>query len=348
MQKRSFGRTKEGREVTEYTLVNAQGMTLSVIDLGATIVSITMKGSDGNIYDVVLGYDTPVDYQNNTCYFGAVIGRNANRIDHAHIHLDGKDYSLEANDNENNLHSGSHGFHAVIWDVVQESAQSITFSYVSRDGEQDFPGNMTAKVTYTLDDNGEVAIAYEAVCDQTTVANFTNHAYFNLDGHDSGVMEGQKLELHASYYTPVIDSKAIPTGELAKVAGTPFDFREMKEIGRDIEADDTQLRYAGGYDHNYALDKADGTMQLAARARGAKSGICMDVYTDCVGIQLYTGNFITPQTGKDGVQYDRRHAFCLETQYFPNAVNEKNFKSPVLKAGDTYRSVTKYCFGLEK
>ena len=236
----------------------------------------------------------------------------------------------------------------MIWDVVQESAQSITFSYVSRDGEQDFPGNMTAKVTYTLDDNGEVAIAYEAVCDQTTVANFTNHAYFNLDGHDSGVMEGQKLELHASYYTPVIDSKAIPTGELAKVAGTPFDFREMKEIGRDIEADDTQLRYAGGYDHNYALDKADGTMQLAARARGAKSGICMDVYTDCVGIQLYTGNFITPQTGKGGVQYDRRHAFCLETQYFPNAVNEKNFKSPVLKAGDTYRSVTKYCFGLEK
>ena len=176
---------------------------------------------------------------------------------------------------------------------------------------------MTAKVTYTLDDNGEVAIAYEAVCDQTTVANFTNHAYFNLDGHDSGVMEGQKLELNASYYTPVIDSKAIPTGELAKVAGTPFDFREMKEIGRDIEADDTQLRYAGGYDHNYALDKADGTMQLAARARGAKSGICMDVYTDCVGIQLYTGNFITPQTGKGGVQYDRRHAFCLETQYFP-------------------------------
>ena len=254
MQKRSFGQTKEGREVTEYTLVNAQGMTLSVIDLGATIVSITMKGSDGNVYDVVLGYDTPVDYQNNTCYFGAVIGRNANRIDHARIHLDGKDYSLEANDNENNLHSGSHGFHAVIWDVVQESAQSITFSYVSRDGEQDFPGNMTAKVTYTLDDNGEVAIAYEAVCDQTTVANFTNHAYFNLDGHDSGVMEGQKLELHASYYTPVIDSKAIPTGELAKVSGTPFDFREMKEIGRDIEADDTQLRYAGGYDHNYALD----------------------------------------------------------------------------------------------
>ena len=146
MQKRSFGRTKEGREVTEYTLVNAQGMTLSVIDLGATIVSITMKGSDGNVYDVVLGYDTPVDYQNNTCYFGAVIGRNANRIDHAHIHLDGKDYSLEANDNENNLHSGSHGFHAVIWDVVQESAQSITFSYVSRDGEQDFPGNMTRRL----------------------------------------------------------------------------------------------------------------------------------------------------------------------------------------------------------
>ena len=228
MQKRSFGRTKEGREVTEYTLVNAQGMTLSVIDLGATIVSITMKGSDGNVYDVVLGYDTPVDYQNNTCYFGAVIGRNANRIDHAHIHLDGKDYSLEANDNENNLHSGSHGFHAVIWDVVQESAQSITFSYVSRDGEQDFPGNMTAKVTYTLDDNGEVAIAYEAVCDQTTVANFTNHAYFNLDGHhiQFNVIDRQTLinaQKHPDEYRDLI----------VRVAGYSDHFRNLDKALQD-------------------------------------------------------------------------------------------------------------------
>ena len=228
MQKRSFGRTKEGREVTEYTLVNAQGMTLSVIDLGATIVSITMKGSDGNIYDVVLGYDTPVDYQNNTCYFGAVIGRNANRIDHAHIHLDGKDYSLEANDNENNLHSGSHGFHAVIWDVVQESAQSITFSYVSRDGEQDFPGNMTAKVTYTLDDNGEVAIAYEAVCDQMTVANFTNHAYFNLDGHhiQFNVIDRQTLinaQKHPDEYRDLI----------VRVAGYSDHFRNLSKALQD-------------------------------------------------------------------------------------------------------------------
>ena len=339
MQKRSFGRTKEGREVTEYTLVNAQGMTLSVIDLGATIVSITMKGSDGNVYDVVLGYDTPVDYQNNTCYFGAVIGRNANRIDHAHIHLDGKDYSLEANDNENNLHSGSHGFHAVIWDVVQESAQSITFSYVSRDGEQDFPGNMTAKVTYTLDDNGEVAIAYEAVCDQTTVANFTNHAYFNLDGHDSGVMEGQKLELHASYYTPVIDSKAIPTGELAKVAGTPFDFRAPKRVGQDIGADDIQLKNCGGYDHNFCL-----TRETAAILRGETSGITMTVRTTLPGMQLYTANFLTGRRGKNGAAYAPRCALCLETQYFPNAMACESFEKPILRAGERWEHRTAWTF----
>lgn len=346
MEHKIFGVTKEGNPVTEYTLTNENGMSLSVIDLGAAITSLRFGGRDGKLYDVVLGYDNPVDYQTHTCYFGAVIGRNANRICQAKVTIDGTEYRLEQNDSENNLHSGSKGFHAVIWNVEKCGEDSITFSYVSPDGEQDFPGDMTAKVTYTLTKDNAVEICYEAVSDKTTVANFTNHTYFNLDGHASGSMENQELELHASYYTPVIDEKAIPTGEIVGVAGTPMDFRKMKKIGAEIDADFDQLNYAGGYDHNFVLDKADGTMQLAARAKAAESGICMDVYTDCVGIQFYAGNFIKEHGGKDGVTYNFRHGFCLETQYFPDAVNQPEFKAPVLRPGETYRSVTRYQFGL--
>lgn len=344
MSQRAFGTTKEGRKVTEYTLVNKGGMELSVIDLGATITSIKTKGSDDRIYDVVLGYDNAEAYQNSTTYFGAVIGRNANRINQARITLEGVCYQLEANDNENNLHSGSNGFHAAIWDVQEVSAQKITFSYMSADGEQGFPGNMHVRVTYTLTDENEVIISYEADTDKTTIANMTNHAYFNLDGHSSGSMEEQELQIKAAYYTPVTDSKSIPTGVLEKVAGTPMDFTKMKKIGADIHADFPQLKYTGGYDHNYVLDKTDGTKQPAARAKAAKSGICMEVYTDCEGVQFYAGNFITKQEGKEGAVYDFRHGFCLETQYFPNAVNEEHFKSPILQPGEVYRTETTYKF----
>lgn len=344
----SFGKTKEGNEVTKYTLTNKNGMEVSFIDLGATIVSIKVADKNGELKDVTLGYDNPVDYQTNTCYFGAVIGRNANRINQARITLDGTEYTLEANDNENNLHSGKNGFHSVIWNVEKEEAQKIVFTYVSKDGEQDFPGTMNASVTYEVTDDNELVISYKADSDKTTVANFTNHAYFNLDGHEAGSIENHELEILASYYTPVIDAKAIPTGEVAKVSDTPMDFRKMEKIGARIGDDFEQLKFAGGYDHNYVLDKADGTMQLAARAKAAKSGICMDVYTDCVGIQLYTGNFVGEQTGKDGVTYGFRHGFCLETQYFPNAINEAGFKAPVLNPGETYQSETKYRFFVEK
>lgn len=344
MEKRFFGKTKTGAPITEYTMQNANGMCVSVISLGATITSIKVKGSDGSFYDVVLGYDTPAIYQNRTSYFGAVIGRNANRIDHARVTLDGKDYALETNENENNLHSGANGFHAMIWEVANEAAQSITFHCLSSDGEQGFPGNMTAKVTYTLTDSDELVIEYEAVTDQTTIANFTNHSYFNLDGHASGNVEEQELEIFASHYTPVIDSKSIPTGEIAPVEGTPMDFRVRKKIGEDIRADFEQLNYVGGYDHNYVLDREGKGMQLAARAWAAHSGISMEVYTDCEGIQFYAGNCIRSQGGKGGAQYGDRHGFCLETQYFPNAANEENFTSPVLRPGETYRSKTTYRF----
>lgn len=344
-----FGDTKEGKKVTEYVLTNKNGMEVSVIDLGAVVVSVKIKDRNGEVKDVVLGYDTPQEYQEHDSYFGAVVGRNANRISDARISLNGVEYALEANDNENNLHSGKNGLSAFIWSVEEiKGDNAITFSVESKDKEQDFPGNMTAKVTYTLTDENELVMAYEAVTDQLTVANFTNHSYFNLDGHESGNIENQELEILASYYTPVKDSKAIPTGEIAEVAGTPMDFRKMKKIGADIRADFKQLEYGNGYDHNYALDKADGTIQLAARAKAAKSGISMDVYTDCIGIQLYAGNFIGNQKGKGGAAYADRQGFCLETQYFPNAINEENFKSPLLAPGEVYRTTTKYCFFVEK
>lgn len=346
MEKQEFGLTKEGQQVTKYTLANRNGMEFSVIDLGATITSVKVQGRDGKLYDVVLGYDSPEEYQEHASYFGAVIGRNANRIHQARAVLDGIEYQLEKNENGNNLHSGSRAFHSVIWNVERVAEQSITFTYLSRNGEAGFPGNMKARVNYTLTDGNEIVITYDATSDRTTLANFTNHSYFNLDGHNSGSIENQEVQIFASYYTPVKDAKAIPTGEIRKVEETPMDFRKMKKIGTDIRADYSQLKHVGGYDHNYALDGADGTIRLAAKAKAASSGICMDVYTDCVGIQFYAGNFIGKQKGKDGAEYGSRHGFCLETQYFPNAINEEKFVAPVLKPGKTYHSVTKYGFGI--
>lgn len=348
MEKREFGKTKNGQEVCLYTMKNKNQMEVSIASLGATIVSVKVSDKNGTLRDVVLGYDNAFDYQNHTYYFGAVIGRYANRISGASCEIDGVTYPLEVNDNENNLHSGANGLHDKVWEFREAGAQKMEFSCVSADKEQGFPGTMNVKVTYELTDENELSITYEAVSDQTTVANFTNHSYFNLDGHESGNVEKQELEILASYYTPVSSPKAIPTGEIKKVTDTPMDFRRMKKIGEEIEADFEQLHFGMGYDHNFVLDKADDALQLAARAKAAESGICMDVYTDCIGMQLYSGNFVEHHAGKGGAIYGKRQGFCLETQYFPNAINEKNFVSPILKAGDTYKSTTKYCFSVEK
>jgi aldose 1-epimerase len=346
MSKTSFGTTNEGAAVDLYTLKNTAGMEVDIITLGAALRAIRVPDKNGQIRDVLLGYDTPAEYQDVRGYLGAVIGRNGNRIGGAKVTIDGVDYKLEANENENNLHSGSEGFHTVIWTAAEADEGHVVLTYRSPDGEQGFPGNMDVSVTYTLTDSGEVVIAYRATTDKKTVANFTNHAYFNLDGQDSGSIEAQELEILASYYTPVADSKSIPTGEIASVSGTPMDFRQMTPIGARIGEDFEQLAFTGGYDHNYVLDKADGSLQLAARARSNVSGIQMDVYSTCVGVQFYAGNFVGGQTGKGGVHYENRQGFCLETQYFPNSVNEKNFKQPFLSPGETYESTTKYCFSV--
>ena len=341
-----FGKIDSGELAHIYSICNKNGAKLSVTDLGATIVGLEVPDKNGNMRDVILGYDNAKEYQSHTFYFGACIGRNANRINKAVVELNNKNVSLEVNDNDNNLHSGTHGFHNVLWGVCSPEPNSIALTYLSKDGEQDFPGNMETKVTYTLTDDNELIIHYEAVSDKTTVANFTNHSYFNLNGHDSGNVYDQELMIKAQAYTPVIDAKAIPTGEIQSVDGTPFDFRDYKKIGQDIEADNIQIKYGNGFDHNFALDKNGHEMTLAGSARSAESGIQMDVYTDCVGMQFYSGNFIEKHQGKSGVMYDFRNGFCLETQYFPNAVSEPKFESPVINPGEKYDSITKYSFSL--
>lgn len=343
--KEKFGQIDTKEEVFKYTLKNDNGVKLIVTDLGASIVSIIVPDKEGKMRDVVLGYDTPLEYQKNTCYFGATIGPNANRIANARCVIEGKTYELEANDNENNLHSGSNGLHSVVWDVEEISEKNIIiFSHQGRNLEQGFPGDMLSKITYQLTEKNEVVVKFEAQSDNTSVANFTNHVYFNLSGHDSGSIENHDLKIYSKSYTPVIDSKAIPTGEIQLVKDTPLDFCEMKKIGRDINQNFEQLSLVGGYDHNYVLDNAKRELKLVAKAKSEETGISMIVYADSVGIQFYSGNFIYNQKGKNGVEYNKRQGFCLEPQYFPNSINESLFDSPIIEPNQKYKQTLKLEF----
>lgn len=344
MQKQEFGKNKDGRMSTLYTFTNASGASMSVCDFGALLVSVKVPDREGCLKDVVLGYDSVAEYQKNTCFFGAVIGRSGNRIANAKFTLNGKEYSLCANEGANNLHSNPDGYHDRFWEVQEVKDQAITFHLNSPDKDQGFPGNFDVCVTYTLTDDNTVEIHYQGTCDQETVANMTNHSYFNLGGHDSGSIEDQILWLNADAYTPVIDSASIPTGEIAPVKGTPMDFTKAKAIGQDIETDFEQLKFTGGYDHNFVLCEQGKGIRTMAEAYCEKSGIAMQASTDCVGVQFYAGNFVTLQAGKGGAQYDKRSGFCLESQYYPNAVNMPEFPSPVLKAGEKYDTTTTYHF----
>lgn len=346
MEKRNFGITKNNEEATLYTISNGRGMSLTATDFGATVVSIFVKDRDGNTRDVICGYDEVRPYEENTCYFGATIGRNGNRIANSRFTLDGVEYQLDVNDNENNLHSGRKGTSARMWKVKGVEESKITFVLEDEEKMQGFPGDAVMEVTYEVTPENAFRVSYHAVANKKTVFNMTNHAYFNLNGHDSGAVYTQELQLKASHYTPVKDGKAIPTGEIAPVAGTPFDFREPKAIGRDIHADDEQLKFVNGYDHNFALDKTRAGMERIGSVYAPESGIEMTIDTDCIGIQLYTGNFITGQIGKGNVTYVKNGAFCLETQFFPNAINEENFTSPITEANVPYETTTSYTFGV--
>ncbi len=346
---RTFGQLSTGEEVKIYRLSTESGAYAEVIDYGAILVTLFVKDKEGNLRDVVLGYDNVRSYEENPCFFGAVIGRNGNRIANAKFEISGKEYLLNSNENENNLHSGPDGFEKKLWkakELIQEE-NAVIFERESKDGENGFPGNMTVTVKYSFNEEQHLVISYGGVSDQDTIANFTNHSYFNLDGEGAGSILDQKLQILADLYTPVVDSHAIPTGEYASVKGTPMDYTDYKSIGQDIQADFEQLHFTGGFDHNYVIkDYTSGMQRVIANAFSEKSGIAMTVRSDCPCVQLYAGNFIGEQAGKNGHTYHNRDGFCLETQVEPNAANQENFHSPILKRGETYSSETSYSFSI--
>lgn len=343
MQK-DFGTVEVQKQAVLYNLENKNGMRAAVSSYGAVLVSLLVPDADGKLRDVVLGYDTAGEYQRGGGCFGATIGRCGNRTEGAQFTLNDRVYHLGKNEGENNLHSGPDRYDFMFWEVLEADSRHVKFFRRSPDGEQGFPGNFDISVTYVLTDENELQILYHGICDQDTVANMTNHSYFNLNGHDSGDVLGHTLHLRASYFTPV-RADFIPTGEIRSVEGTAMDFRKEKEIGKDIESGEEQLLLTSGYDHNYALD-TPGFDEPFAVAKGEKSGIVMRAYTDCPGVQFYTANAVQHEKGKGGSAYEKRSGFCLETQYFPNSANEKKFASPILKAGEVYETKTVYSFGI--
>lgn len=346
-KKELWGNMPDGREVYLYTLVNENGVSASFTNLGAVWVAMNVPDREGNQTDVVLGYDCASKYLINPPHFGAPIGRSANRIAGAKFTLSGKEYRLKANNGPNNLHSGPDLYHSRLWDSQAEEdglGTSVSFSLFSPDGDQGFPGNANITVTYTLTPDDSLKLSYHMICDEDTVANFTNHSYFNLDGQDGGCAMKQRVWIDADYFTRA-DEGSIPTGELTSVKGTPMDFTTMKPIDQDIDEEYEALIFGGGYDHNWVLNHRPGEVSLCAAAESDKTGIRMEVYTDLPGMQFYTANFLKNDTvGKGGTVYEKRCCYCFETQYYPNSVNMPEFPSPVLKAGEEYKTTTVYKF----
>lgn len=342
-----FGRLQDGREAKLYTMANSKGMTIEVTDFGATLVGAVVPDKNGRHDDVVLGYADVVDYTKYGGYLGGTIGRSGNRIGGAKFSINGQEYQLDKNDNGNNLHSGCNGYESILWNAkIDEENCSVIFSHHSPDGEQGYPGNFDVTVTYTLTEDNAIKVSYWGKSDQDTIANLTNHSYFNLEGHDSGTILDHIVWIDADGITAV-DEGLIPTGEIRPVEGTAFDFRQPKTIGRDIEMDDDQLEKAGGYDHNYVLNPGEGIRKVA-ELTAPISGRKMEVFTDCVGVQFYAGNFMeNTWIGKDGKAYAKRTGLCMETQFFPDAIHHENFPSPILKAGEEYKTATIYKFTVE-
>jgi len=346
--KTEFGTMKDGRTVYRYTLTNENGVSASFTDLGAIWLTMMVPDREGNMADVVLGYDTVDTVLTGSGHMGEMVGRIANRIGGAQFTLNGKTYQLEKNSSgKHNLHSGPDFYRDRVWDAELEETglgTRIRFSLFSPDGDQGYPGNANVTVSYTLTADNSLKLDYHMVCDADTVANFTNHAYFNLAGHDSGCAMNQKVWMDADSFT-LTDDDSIPTGELAPVKGTPMDFTVMKPLGRDIEEDYEPLKQSGGYDHNWCLNHAAGELSLCIRACDEASGRAMEVYTDLPGVQMYTGNKLKPSyTAKGGVHYHPRDGYCFETQNYPDAVNKAHFPSAVVKAGEEYKTTTVYKF----
>jgi len=341
-EKESFGKTPEGKQIDLYTLTNTNGLRARIMNYGAILVSLEVPDRDGNLADITLGFDKLEGYLGEHPYFGAIVGRYANRIGKATFTLDGVEYKLAANNDVNHLHGGIKGFDKKVWRVedlgVKGAGAVVKLSYISEDGEEGYPGNLACSVTYTLTEDDKLQISYDAETDKKTVINLTNHSYFNLAGQGTGDILGHEMMINADKYT-VVDEGLIPTGENRNVKDTPMDFTTPMTIGSRIG------QVEGGYDHNYVLNGGGGTLALAAKVHEPTSGRVMEIHTDQPGVQFYTGNFLDGSiTGKAGKVYQKNYGFCLETQHFPDSPNKPDFPSVVLHPGQKYSTVTAYKF----
>lgn len=342
-----FGKTATNEVVTRYSLKNSQGMEVQIMNYGAIITKILVPDKNNVMEDVVLGFDNVDDYIKDSPYFGAIVGRYGNRIAAGKFSLDGKSYTLAAQNNGQHLHGGLKGFDKKVWKTVSQQPGSLTLSYLSKDGEEGFPGNLEIQVTYTLSEDNAISMDYVAKTDQATVLNICNHSYFNLTGNVKRDVLDHSIQLNAPFFIPV-DKVLIPTGEVKSVKGGPFDFTSAKKIGLDINAEDEQITLGGGYDHCYAFDKAPGAYGKIARVEEPVSGRVMEVFTTEPGVQLYTGNNLDGHlVGKYSAKYTKRSGFCLETQHYPDSPNKPNFPSTVLRPGETYTSKTVYQFSVK-
>lgn len=336
---KEFGKTENGT-VTSFTLDNGKGLSAEILNLGGIIRRLVFNGTD-----VVLGREDVDAYINGSGYFGALIGRNSNRIENSEFELNGKTYKLAVNDHEvNNLHGGIKGFNSKIWtaEIIDKEEPQLVLSTVSPDGEEGFPGNVNVKVTYTLTKDNSIKIHYEGTTDADTVLNMTNHSYFNLNGHNSGNIKNHTLTLNCGFYTPNTEI-CVPYGEVLSVSGSPFDFTKGRVVGKEIESDYPQIMMFRGYDHNFVINGTG--YRKFAELTGDMTGIVMEAYTDLPAVQLYTGNYVEADTPcKDNAEYSIHQALCLETQVFPNALKYSHFPSPILKKGEKYDTTTEYKF----
>jgi len=351
IQKSLFGTMKDGKKVYEFTLHNKLGAELKVITYGARVVSLTMPDRNGKYADIVLGYDNLKSYVNSTDYFGSIVGRYANRIGGAEITLNGKTYKLSANERGNELHGGKLGFSEVVWEgkpLNTKEGPALELTLISPNGDQGYPGKMTVHVTYTLTNNNELKIQYEATTNKETVINLSHHSYFNLTGDPHNTILNCKLKIDANSFTPIND-QLIPTGKIEKVAGTPLDFRKLTTIGKRINDNFKQLKLAGGYDFNFVLDNYNGKVRQVADVYDPSSGRYMEVFTNQPGIQFYSGNFLNgTQIGKGGIAYQQHAGLCLEAQHFPDSPHEPQWPSVILKPGQVYHQTTIYKFTTKK
>jgi aldose 1-epimerase len=345
-----FGKMPDGTPVSQFTLTNSAGLTMKVINYGGIITNLIVPDRNGKLEDVVLGYDSLSDYLKESPYFGALIGRYGNRIAKGKFTLDGKTYSLAQNNGPNNLHGGPNGFDKRVWNIEPyqvDNGAAIKLTYLSKDLEEGYPGNLNAEVIYHLTDSNELKIDYKATTDKKTVVNLTQHTYFNLSGNTKTDILGHELFIAADKFVPV-DKTLIPEGKLKDVSGTPFDFKTPTTIGSRVDKDDVQLKNGGGYDHCWVLKESGDSMKLAATLHDPNNGRVMSVYTTEPGIQFYSGNFLDGKiTGKYGVVYNKRYGLCLETEHFPDSPNQKSFPPVVLSPGEVYKTQTVYRFAVK-